>query len=68
VSVADIIAGVDEFGDVAMPDGQNPTGQECTEQQEARLGEVPLATEEQSLKVLGKIAHGRPSLAWELAN
>jgi hypothetical protein len=65
VSIVDVVAGVDEFGDITMPDGQHPAGHKSTEQQEAGLGEVPLATDDQRLKVFGKMFHGRPSLAWE---
>src|SRR6266436_6030988 len=65
VSVVDVVAGVDEFGNITMPDGQHPAGHEGTEQQEAGLGEITLTTDDQSLKVFGKMSHGRPSLAWE---
>src|SRR5438132_9233445 len=68
VSVVNVVAGVDEFRDITMTDGQHPAGHEGTEQQEAGLGEVSLATDEQSLKVFGKMSHGRPSLAWEFGN
>src|SRR5690349_11398174 len=64
--LADIVTCVDEFRDVAMPDGKDPTGHEGTKQREAGFAEVALEADEQNLKVPGKISHRRPSLVWEL--
>ena len=68
VTVVDVVTGVDEFGDKAMANGQDPTGHEGTEEHEAGFGKVAIASEEQCVKVFGKMSHGRPSLAWEFGN
>src|ERR1035438_7723847 len=65
MSFADVVAGVDELGDIAMPYGENPSGHERGEEKKTGFGKVALKTDEQCLKVPRKIPHGRPSLVEE---
>ena len=64
MAVADFVAGKDEFGDKAMPDGQNPAGHERKKNLRAGPREDAAKGSEQLVKTIGKMFHGRPSLAW----
>ncbi len=65
MSNADLVAAEDEFGDVVMSDGEDPTGHQRLEEREARSGEHGLEGTQQLGERSGKMFHGRPSLAWD---
>lgn len=64
MTVADFVAGKDEFGDKAMSNGQNPASHEGEKSLRAGASEDTAKGNEQLVKAVGKMFHGRPSLAW----
>jgi hypothetical protein len=60
---ADLIAAIDEFRDIAMSHGRNPAGHQGQKDPKTGLRENRLKGTQQRLKAVGKMFHGRPSLA-----
>src|SRR5215211_2351751 len=64
MSLADTIAAVDEFSDIAVPHRDNPSRHEGEKNLITGLGEDDTKGTENRVKGVRKMIHGRPSLAF----